>query len=345
MKLSLKTWINIVTFAALALVIIVGWHDIVAAFHKMLTLNLWVLLLVIPVQFMLFYAIAKIYYYAFKTMGQAVPMKTLLPAALELNFVNHVFPSGGVSGFSYLNLRLKHDNISPAKSTLAQLTRFIFFFITFIVWLLLALVFLAAENKANSFLILLATALTCSIIFVLLITVYVVGSPSRIKTVARLVTEFVNKVVHIVRPRKPALLKAERVEASFKELHEDYLLVRSNFNIMRFALLWAFIGNAADFGSIYVVMLAHGTWVNLGAVIIAFGVASTAGMIAVLPGGLGVYEPLMAAVLLSSGVPAALAVSATLVYRVGTLLLALGTGYALYHVTLNRHGIGRPERQ
>ena len=46
----------------------------------------------------------------------------------------------------------------------------------------------------------------------------------------------------------------------------------------------------------------------------------------------------MATVLLSAGVPASLALSATLISRVVTLVLALGTGYILYQRTLRRYG-------
>ena len=325
------------TFVALTVIVILGWHDIVSAFHKMLMLNLWVLLLILPAQFLLFFSVAKVYYFTFKTMGQNVPMKTLLPASIELNFVNHIFPSGGVSGFSYLNMRLKHDDISPARSTLAQITRFVCAFATFIVWLIIALVFLAAANKANGFMILITTALTCLIIFSMSIIIYVIGSRNRIKIFAGSLTKIINRIVYVFRKDKPAIINITSVEQSFNELHEDYLLIRSDLKNMKRTLIWAFIASGADFGALYVTFLAHGAWVNLGAVILAFAVASTAGLIAVLPGGLGVYEPLMAAVLLSAGIPADLAVSATLVYRVTGLLLALGSGYVLYHIALNRH--------
>lgn len=335
--MKIKFWLNIITFVALGVIIILAWHDIVDAFHKMLTLNLWVLALVIPVQFLSFFAVGKVYFYSFKALGQPVSLRTLVPASIELNFVNHIFPSGGVSGFSYLNMRLKHDEVAATKTTLAQLTRFVLAFGTFIGWLMIGLVLLAAENRANGFIILIATALTCTILFTMITTIYVIGSPRRITVVARKLTELINKIIHIFRPTKPEAINLERVEQTFHELHEDYVLIRSDFKTMRYAILWAFIANGAEFATIYVVFLAHGVWVNLGAVIIAYAVATTAGMIAILPGGLGLYEPLMAALLLSGGVAADLAVSATLVYRVCSLLIALGSGYVLYHLALNRN--------
>jgi uncharacterized protein (TIRG00374 family) len=335
--MRLKLIINIATLLAVALVIVFGWKDIGAAFHTMLRLNLWVLLLMIPVQFFSFFAIAKLYYHFFRVTGVNLSMKTLLPAAVELNFVNHIFPSGGVSGFSYLTFRLKSENVSAAKSTLAQLVRFVATFVTFVGLLIVALLLLALEDKASRFIIFVATALTFSILFSTIGLVYIVGSESRIKSFTRTLARFLNKLIHLVRRSKREAIKLYRVERTFYELHKDYLLVRKDFGKMRSVIVWAVIGNLAEVGLIYVVFLAHDTWVNPGAVIIAYAVATLVGLFAILPGGVGVYEPIMAASLLSAGIPNAIALSVTLVSRVVTLLLALGSGYVLYHLALRRH--------
>lgn len=49
--MKLKLWLNIITFVVLGLIIYFAWPDIMQAFHKMQTLNIWVLLLIIPAQF------------------------------------------------------------------------------------------------------------------------------------------------------------------------------------------------------------------------------------------------------------------------------------------------------
>jgi uncharacterized membrane protein YbhN (UPF0104 family) len=47
-------------------------------------------------------------------------------------------------------------------------------------------------------------------------------------------------------------------------------------------------------------------------------------------GGLGVYEFLMTSVMASAGVPAALALSATILYRVLNMIIFVPIGYSLY---------------
>ena len=336
--MKIKLWVNILTFVAIVIVVIFARHDILLAFQKMQQLNLLVLALMIPAQFFAFYAVGRVYYYFFKATGSPLPMKTLMPAAIELNFVNHIFPSGGISGFSYLTLRLKHDNISTAKSTLAQLVRFTMAFATFIGLLLLALVLLAAEDRVNRFIMLIAAALTFTILFGTMIVVYVIGKGTRIREFTQATSRALNKIIHIVRPHHPETINLKRTELMFNELHEDYVLLRQDFRKMGPVVGWALLANVAEIGLIYIAFLAHGSWINPGALIIAYAIATTAGLIAILPGGLGVYEPLMATVLLSAGVPADLALSATLVSRVVTLVLALGAGYILYQRTLRRYG-------
>jgi uncharacterized protein (TIRG00374 family) len=118
------------------------------------------------------------------------------------------------------------------------------------------------------------------------------------------------------------------------------VLIRGNMSCLRQVLVWSILAALAELLLLYLAFVAHGEWVNPGTIIIAFVIASVAGLFAILPGGLGIYEPLMTAVLISGGVPPALALSATLVYRVITLLLSLVTGYVLYQRTIHRHGHG-----
>jgi uncharacterized protein (TIRG00374 family) len=342
--MKIKLWINTFTFVAIAVVVVFARQDIWLALQKLEHLNLWILTLMIPMQFFAFYSVGRVYYQFFKATGTPLPMKTLVPAAIELNFVNHIFPSGGLSGFSYLTLRLKHENISTAKATLAQLVRFAMAFITFIGLLLLALVLLAMEDKVNRFIILIAAALVFTIVFITLIVTYVVGRKERIRDFTQGLSRGLNRVIHLVRRKYPETINLKRTERTFNELHQDYMALKGDFRKMWPVVGWALIANVAEIAEVYIAFVAHGTWINPGALIIAFAIATVAGLLAILPGGLGVYEPLMAAVLLSAGVSGTLALSATLVSRVVMLVLALGTGYVLYQKALRRYGDVGPRR-
>ncbi|MGD8374209.1 MAG: lysylphosphatidylglycerol synthase transmembrane domain-containing protein [Candidatus Woesebacteria bacterium] len=335
--MKLKLWLNIITFGAVGLVVFFAWSDIIAALDQIWKLDLWVLSLIVVAQFIAFFAIAKVYSHFFKAIDQPIKLRELISVAIELNFVNHVFPSGGVSGFSYLALRLKHDGVSAAKSTLAQLVRFVFTFSSFIVLLIAAIIFLAIEDKVNSFIILIATAITVSIIFGAIGVIFVIGSKERIASFSHGAAKILNKIIHFFRRKYPETIRLTKVEKTFLELHDDYHVLKGDLGKMGAAFGWALVANIAEVTSVYIAFIAHGTWVDPGAVIIAYAVATIAGLLAILPGGLGIYEPLMAAVLASAGVPAGIAVSATLVSRVIILAVALSTGYVLYHLALRHY--------
>jgi uncharacterized protein (TIRG00374 family) len=108
---------------------------------------------------------------------------------------------------------------------------------------------------------------------------------------------------------------------------------------------WAFLLNLTEILTVYLVYVAFGELVNPGAVIIAYAVANFAGLIAVLPGGVGVYEGLMTAVLTSAGVNKALALSATVIYRVLQMIVFLPIGYYFYHKALSHNDALKQEQE
>lgn len=336
--MKLKLWLNLITFGALALIIFFAWGDIIQAFQKMTTLNIWVLLLIIPAQFFAYFSLGRLFFYFFKATDVNLSMKQLFAPMLELNFVNHIFPSGGASGFSYLTLRLKPYGVSTAKSTLAQIVRFVFTFLAYVALLFVALFALALQGSVNPLVVLAVSSIAFTILFSTGILMFVVSDKRRIDRFTNAITVWINKLIHVVRRKYPETISLKGARKMFLELHEDYLSVRGNLKGMIPVMRWAIFTNLAEVSILYIAFLAHGTWVNPGAVLISLVVANLVGLIAILPGGVGLYEPLMAAVLISGGVPAALALSATLVYRVISLLVSLLTGYFLYHRALSRYG-------
>lgn len=336
--MKFKLWLNIITFAAIILVVFFAWDDIILAFHQMINMNIWILLLIVPAQFFSFYTMSRVYSNFFKSTGVKISDKQLFGPMMELNFVNHVFPSGGASGFSYLTLRLKPYDISTAKSTLAQLARFVFTFIAYVILMLISLFLLALQGNVSPMAILAVASMTFTAAFLTIVILFVVGKEARINSFTSTAAIWINKIIHIFRKNNPETISLKKVRHVFLELHEDFLLVKKNWLAMRPVFIWVFINCLVEMLMLYLAFVAAGSWVNPGAVLIAMVIANLAGLIAILPGGIGLYEPLLAAVLISGGIPGALALSATLVYRVITLITSMAAGYLLYQKTISRHG-------
>lgn len=334
-----KVILNTVTLLALLLLVYLVRHDIIETLAKLDDIQWWILLLMIPAQGLNFYAYALMYDDLLTFLGTKIKKSKLFRITLELNFVNHVFPSGGVSGFSYFSLRLRPLGVTTGKSTLIQLMRFVLVFVSFQVLLATGVLALAFSGAVNNFVLLIAGSLATLLIAGTFLLAYVIGSKQRINMFFTAVTRLVNKIVSIVRPKNPETINIKRAQKAFNELHENYLLIKEDFSVLRKPLLHSLVANITEVVTLYVVFVAFGFWVNPGAVILAYAVANFAGLISVLPGGVGVYEVLMTAVLTSAGIPAGISFPVVVMYRVLTMLLQLIPGYVVYHKAVQDNDI------
>ena len=103
--MKFRTWLSIITLALLAVVVIAAWGDIREAFGYLGKVNLWILALIIPVQFVSYFATGEMVFSYLRAKGNIRDLNVfkVTRMSLELNFVNHVFPSGGAAGTAYFS--------------------------------------------------------------------------------------------------------------------------------------------------------------------------------------------------------------------------------------------------
>ncbi len=330
-----RTALTIITFGALALLAYAVRKQLNDTVDNFSTVNISAVLLIIPLELINHIAQGNLYQGLFRILGERFRIRSMVRLSLELNFVNSIFPSGGVSGFSYLSLRLKSEKISTAQSTLVQLMRFVLIFVAFQALLALGLISLALGGQANDFIILVAGSLATLLFVGTFVSVYVIGSKKRIDGFFTSITKILNYLIHIFRRKHPETINIERARRTFHELHENYMHIRRNLNVLRKPLAYALLANISEIGAIYVVYLAFGYVVNPGAVILAYAVANFAGLISVLPGGIGIYEALMTAVLAAGGIPPSVSLPVTIMYRVVNMSVQLPPGYYFYQKNLH----------
>ncbi len=332
-----KLLVNIATVVALVVLVIAIRHQLVDTFKNLKEVNAWYVLLLIPIQAANYHSQTKLYQGLFNIVGNKLKYWPLYKASLELNFVNSVFPSGGVSGISYFGVRMRNDEITGSRATLIHIMKLALLLLSFEVLLIVGLLVLAIGGKANNFVILVTSSITTLMVVGTFAFVNIVGSQRRISATMTFLTRTINRVLHFFLPKSPETIRVARVQQVFEELHHNYKLIESRWEDLKWPFFWAFMANLTEVLSIYVVYVAFGEWVNIGAVILAYSVANFAGMVSVMPGGVGIYEALMTGVLVASGVPAALSLPVTVMYRVLNTIIQLPPGYALYHNTLHRN--------
>lgn len=334
MKLkSFKLWLNVLTIIGLGVLIYVSRSQIFETFKKLADLNFFWLILILPLQVFNYLSVAKFYQSYLKELGENINTKKLYAIALEINFINNVFPSGGVSGFGYLRSRLKRMGVPTSKSTLTQLSRHSLTFLSFIIYLLFAMFLLSLFGNASRLMVFVSLSIIFLVIVGAALLIYLISSASRIKKFVATLPNLINAIFNRFKNNHRPTIDVDRIERTFGQLHSDYMHIRKNWSSLKRPFMWTMLMNFTELSTIFVVYLAFGSLVNPGAIIVGYAVASIAGLISILPGGVGVYEGLMTAILTSAGIPNALALSATLVYRVMTMVIFLPIGFVLYQIS------------
>jgi len=331
-----KLLVNIITIVALVILIYAIRDDLVQTFKNLWKVNAWALLLMIPAQYLNYDAQARVYQGIFKTEGSKISYWHLMRATLELNFVNHVFPSGGVTGITYFSLRLKSNGISVAKATAAHMMKLVMIFLSFELMIVLAVTALAVRGHMNNLILFIAASLVTSLVILTFGMGFIIGSKARIAGFFSYVSTMLNKIIHVFRRSHPETINVDRVRLLFEEMHEYYVQFSSNWRQLRIPLFWAFMANFWEVMTIFVVYIAFGHIVNIGAIILAYAVANSAGFVSILPGGIGIYEGLMTLVLTATGVPSKISLPVTVMYRVVNTIIQVPAGYVAYQSHLRQ---------
>ncbi len=347
MKLSFRGWLTVITLLLLTIVVIAAWPEIRKAWGLIGEVDLWILTLLIPVQLASYYATGGMIFSYLRAKGNLQEMSrwSMTRLALELNFVNHILPSGGAAGFSYLAWVLKKHKVSVSRSTMAQIVRFVLTFASFIALLFVSIIILAIESKIEAIIIIIGSVLVVAAVGGAWLGIWLIKSNDRLRRFSAWLTKKVNGFVQwITRGKKKKVLKEAVLLEFFDGLHDDYLAIRRDRKILRAPFIWAAVANMLDVALIWIAFAALGYPLDPALLFIAFGIASIAGAVSVTPGGTGVYEAVMVAFLATSGVSPEVAIAGTLLARVTLLAGTILFGYVFYQLTIIRYGKRPAER-
>ena len=292
---------------------------------------MWALLLMIPLQLLNYDSQTRLYKHLFAVVGNRLSYRELMKASVALNYVNHLFPSGGITGISYFAARLKRDEITGAKASAVQLFKLALYFLSFEVLIVFGVIALAVQGHMNSLILLMAGSIATGLVMTTLALGFIISSRKRIAGFFAYTTKLINRLIRAIRPNHPERVQTDKIRAVFEDLHENYALMSKDWSRLKMPFLWALLANLWEVLTIYVVYVAFGDLVNIGAVILAYAVANFAGLVSVLPGGVGIYEGLMTLVLSATGVPSRLSLPVTIMYRILSTLIQIPPGAYFYH--------------
>lgn len=293
-------------------------------------MNIWILSTILIVRYLSYWANTKYFQSFFKIFNHDVEHKRLFPVVMGMNFVNTVFPSGGISGVSYMSRELE-DKLDSHTVTIAQIFWYpiSFFCFLFFAGLAFLLLFLSDQVAAISF----------KIVLIFLIVVIIIGVMAAVLLFSRDLTK--KLLVWSTRPINAIMTRFKRSTLSIKNVEKfvdefygalDYISknhLRLKGPIMSILAYFIF-----EIFSIYVIFLAFGTAVNPGLVIAGYILALVFSLASIFTGGIGVYEATMVATFVALGQPFALSLSVVTVYRLIALWLYVPLGLYYYKRTM-----------
>lgn len=339
--MSLKVWMSIVSALLLGVLVWVSWGEIVYAWELLGSVNLWILSLLIPVQVISYYAVGAMIFSYLKQKGSVPKVHGLATArlALELNFVNHILPTGGLSGIAYMNWRLKQFGVPSGRSTMAQVVRMATGGMAFILLLLVAVFFIALDGSINRWIIIFSSLMVAALLIAGILLIYLLRSKMRVRRFSRWSRIVINGAARFITfGKKRKVVSQKRIQHFFDELHDDYVSLSKEKKLLLRPLLWGLVFVAADAFMFSIAFWALGYSVNFAVIIIAYGLAVAAGTFMLTPGGSGAYEAAMVAFLAIAGVTAGAAIAATLLARIILILGTILFGYIFYQDALLRNG-------
>jgi uncharacterized protein (TIRG00374 family) len=339
--MSFRAWLSVVTLILITVIIYFSRHELFHAWQLLSSVNIWILLLLIPGQLLVYYAGGEMMfsYLRAKKSIEMVSGLGLARMALEMNFVNHILPSGGVSGISYMSWRLGKYGVSSGRATMAQMVRFAMGFVAFIALLMVAVLAVTIDGNINRWIILMSSVLVALMVGAIFAAIYLLSSEARITAFAGWLTRMVNKAVRkLTFERKQSVLGHETVGAFFDDIHRDYVAMRADKAILIKPFLWGLLFTVADVSLFLITFWALGEPVNPAPILIAYGVATIAGFFVVTPGGAGAYEAIMVAFLAVAGLQQGTAIAGIVLTRVILLIGTIGLGYLFYQHALIKYG-------
>jgi uncharacterized protein (TIRG00374 family) len=119
------------------------------------------------------------------------------------------------------------------------------------------------------------------------------------------------------------------------DFHDNYEILKKDYKKLKAPFWYSLLANVTEVAAVYVVFVAFNQYVNVGAVILAYAIANFAGLVSVLPGGVGIYEALMTTVLATTGIPAGVSLPVIIMYRLLNTLIQIPPGYYFYLKTLH----------
>ncbi len=290
-------------------------------------INKFYLLLGIVAEIMSFIGAAWLLGIIFTQLGHKLPFFTRFKLGSIAAFTIHFVPLGaaGEAAFDYYFLR--KQRVDSGSIILMWILRWIFtyagFFLVFLFGLMLVPTYpdLTFSPKFISPILLIA------ILGAVFYLVYIYRHKDKFWQVWSKLFSFANRIIK--RFKKEPFAEDKKREV-FDDIYEGIGLFGRKKRSSILAILAGMLYWLGDITCFYFVFLSFGFHIGWGMLIFSYCISTVLGIISAVPGGMGVTEGSMALILTGMGVPGALALTATLVFRLFSYWVWIPVGFFSY---------------
>ena len=193
--MSFRTWLSIITVLLIGVIIYFSRAELLHAWDLLSQVNALTLMIIVPLAVFSYIASGEMIFTYLKKKDHIKDISpwTLARMSLELNFVNHVLPSGGVSGISYMNWRLGKYGVAAGKATMAQFVKHVALFAAMATLLIISVFVVTIDGNINRWIILMSSGIVTVMIVATMILFYLVKSPKRLERFSKFITKYINK--------------------------------------------------------------------------------------------------------------------------------------------------------
>jgi uncharacterized protein (TIRG00374 family) len=286
--------------------------------------------LVIVVQIADYYTNARYYQAFFKMSGYDIPLRWLYETSLGINFANQAIPSGGIAGTTYLAQTQKRFGVPTGRSTMAQVSRYVFTFLSFFTVLALGFLLLFLGGSISRISVRLVVLLLIIVLTVGFIGLVLLIDRTRLEILAAPVIKAVNAFGRRALRRREPLIPKARIDNFLDDFYAGTKDTFTRPHVWPPLFGWALASNFTELTTLYVVFIGFGLWPNPGIVIAGYTLAIIASMMGILIGGLAVYEAGMIGTFVALGLPFAITFAIVTVYRLTSMAIFLPVGFYFY---------------
>ena len=328
-----KKFLIVLTAVLVGWVVYQNWPDIVETWEYLGNTNGFVLLLLIPEQLFMYLACGEIFfsYLAKRKNVRKFSQKEKSRIALELNFVNHAVPAGGLGGLAFLTYRFEPFNVSAGQTSFLYIFRYAITTVINYLQALVAIIILFGLRMIPDeakWVLPVALLMNGGVIFGLWLMVYIAKSKKRTDFFARTVDKITDVLIRIVTfGRRKRIRHYEKINNYFADIHENVQIARENRRSLKKPVMWGFVYSLCEVGTYYIVALSLGRPELLLYIMVGEAIGSV--FDGIVPYGL--YELGMAGVMIAMGVDFPTATIITVMTRVITLLFTIVSGSIPYY--------------